>query len=72
MTRLRWVVVRVEKIERVTSLGYGFGSKEEAALFAKDYIQDNPDEPMDDIFILEDMNEPLDRISVAALLKEQE
>lgn len=54
-----WCVVHVvERIERIKFLDHGHGSKESAVEWAREYIRKNPGEAPDDIFILENVNEP--------------
>lgn len=67
MTKLGWIVGRVERIERITTLGYGFRTKGEAVAWGKEHLSSHPDECPEDIFILDDLNEPEERICITDL-----
>ncbi len=63
--RLGWCVVHlVERTETIEFLDYGHDSKESAVESAREYYRKNPGIPLEDIFVVEDVNEVEKRYSV--------
>lgn len=71
MSRLGWLVVHIETTETITTLHHGCESEEEAAEWAKAWILDNPGEPFDDIFLLQDLNRPDERVCIVDVMMEE-
>lgn len=71
MSRLGWLVVHVETTETITTLHHGCESEEEATEWGKQYVQNAPPHHPDDIFVLEDLNQPEKRVSVMEALMEE-